>query len=341
MLFLALLPALITSCAPVTRLPTIDPALVEQERRLQQNLAIRTWQKDISRLHRVAAPLLRVATPECPGELHGQPGFLTVTDSTFPEAMHRTAREIYRGISTRLVILDVLPESPAAAAGLREGDLLTALNGAALGTGRRAQQRLNSLSMNENAHLELERAGTVLHVSYRPRTACSYEILYLNSQDEINAYADGHAIALTRGMLRFVMDDRDLALVITHEISHNSMGHITKKQGNVLLGSLADLLISAATGVHTGIFSNLASTAFSQEFEAEADYVGLYLMARAGYDLEGVADFWRRMSVEHSGSIDIGSTHPTSPERFLSINATTRELHLKQEQGLPLKPELK
>ena len=341
---LLLLLALVTACRPVTRSPTADSALVEEERRLQQSLAVRSWAENIRRLHRISYPLLVSAAPQCPGKLHGQPGFLSITDESFPDQLRSTVRETLMGGSSRITVINVLQEAPAAA-GLRNGDVLTAMNGKAIGEGRKAkikfEERLSELPPGERVLLEIERDGEPLELDYSPQTACSYKVLYLNENSEINAYADGQLVAVTRGMMRFTKDDRELALVVSHEIAHNLMDHVKKQQGNRLLGTLLDLTLAALTGFYGSLFNDLAHLSFSREFEQEADYVGLYLMARTGYALEGVTDFWRRMSVEHTSGIDISTTHPTSPQRFISINEVIKEIQQKQEEELPLQPEFK
>ena len=79
---------------------------------------------------------------------------------------------------------------------------------------------------------------------------------------------------------------------------------------------------------------------FAQEFEAEADYVGMYFMARAGYSIDGVENFWRRMSAESPRSIRLAYTHPTNAERFLVLTATREEILRKQNNNLPLRPNI-
>jgi len=145
-------------------------------------------------------------------------------------------------------------------------------------------------------------------------------------------------------MMRFAMTDKDLQLVFGHELAHNVMDHIGKKTQNAWLGVLMDVLVSAATRVNTqGTFRNAAANAHSPAFEAEADYVGVYLLERAGVDTNGAADFWRRMAAEHPGSINTNhaASHPPSPERFLMIEKTTSEIAEKRVKGEPIKPNLK
>jgi predicted Zn-dependent protease len=83
-------------------------------------------------------------------------------------------------------------------------------------------------------------------------------------------------------MMRFA-NDAELVGVLGHEIAHNAMGHIEARKKNALLGGLlgAILDVAAATqgvntqGQNTANFMAAAARAFSQDFEREADYVGM------------------------------------------------------------------
>jgi predicted Zn-dependent protease len=80
---------------------------------------------------------------------------------------------------------------------------------------------------------------------------------------------------------------------------------------------------------------------YSQDFEREADYVGLYILARSGRPFANSPNFWRRMAQESPGSIKYASSHPTSAERFVRLEKVVAEIEGKQAQGAPLLPELK
>ena len=74
--------------------------------------------------------------------------------------------------------------------------------------------------------------------------------------------------------------------------------------------------------------------------DTDADYVGLYLAARAGYEIRTAVDFWRRMAVEPPGSIgeSMLSSHPSSPERSAGLEQAVREIEAKRRAGQPLVP---
>jgi predicted Zn-dependent protease len=87
--------------------------------------------------------------------------------------------------------------------------------------------------------------------------------------------------------------------------------------------------------------SNAGAGVYSVEFEQEADYVGLYFMAQAGYKIDEAPNFWRRMATSNSSSISMKSSHPTHPERFLALETTVKEIKDKIANNQPLKPEMK
>jgi predicted Zn-dependent protease len=150
-------------------------------------------------------------------------------------------------------------------------------------------------------------------------------------------------------MLKLVENDDELALVLGHELAHDAMGHAAKQMQNARMGMLGGALLdiaAAAAGANTqGEFTKLGgqmgARAFSQDFESEADYVGVYFMVRAGYNPKGVEQVWRRMAAENPTAINLGLSHPTTPARYLTIANTRTEIEAKQSSGQPLTRSLK
>lgn len=166
----------------------------------------------------------------------------------------------------------------------------------------------------------------------------------LEEDKALNAYADGKKIVITTAMMEFAKKDEELLNVVAHEYAHNVMGHISSKQGNAILGTLAGMAIDAAVGAKTGAAdfgANLGAQTYSVDFEQEADYVGLYIFARTGYDPNQAIEFWRKMSQANEAAIDHGVTHPTNPARFVAMKKTIAEINYKRQNGLRLLPEFK
>lgn len=176
---------------------------------------------------------------------------------------------------------------------------------------------------------------------------CVYGFKLIES-DDINAYADGRTIYVTSGMMKFAKTDDALALVLGHEVAHNLMGHIDASKQNALIGGLVGSVLDAAAktqGIDThSSFSRggsyLGQLHYSKAFETEADYVGLYITAIAGFGIDGAPAFWRRMSVKHPDGIYLATTHPSHPERFVTLEKTVSEIKQKQKQAQPLIPDL-
>ncbi|HKY03194.1 MAG TPA: M48 family metalloprotease [Burkholderiales bacterium] len=338
---------LLSACAPTTQRIAVDSARVEEEARKQREIAVEDIHADRMRLYKVTYPLITKAHALCGDKTDHILGAVFINRMAFGKEFREATSKVFDVQDAPKVAL-VMPDSPAERAGLRVGDVVSAVNGISAKSGDEEWAELIR-KMNESIEagtlttLEVRRAGAPISVTVEPQRSCAFRS-FLANQDVINAAADGKKILVTRGMMRFVRDDSELALVIGHELAHNAMGHIDAKRGNFALGTILDVL-AAAYGVNTqGMFGNAAASAYSQDFEAEADYVGLYMMATAGFELNNAPQFWRRMAVAHPSSIRGGgmmASHPASPERFVSLEEAIKEIRTKQASGAPLQPELK
>lgn len=198
----------------------------------------------------------------------------------------------------------------------------------------------------------MEKGGVTRTVTLTGLPICDYGV-QVTKEPIINAFADGENIIFTEAMLRFTESDEELATVVGHEIAHNIMDHVGSSRTNAIVGGLLGLIVdsaAAAGGADTGGFytdmgTSIGARIFSVEKEKEADYVGLYLMERAGFDSSSVASFWRRMGAENPGSLQAGDipfldSHPTAPERFLALEAIHEEIMTKRAAGEPLLPNM-
>lgn len=176
--------------------------------------------------------------------------------------------------------------------------------------------------------------------------SCFYDF-QISKEDKLNAYADGQKVVVFMGMLNFVETKDELAVVLAHELAHNLMGHPDSTRSNVTLGAVLGTAIDAlatSQGYNTqGLFAQqgmqAAQLRYSKAFEQEADYVSLYILARAGYDLGKAPHFWRHMAVENPQGIYNSMTHPTTAERFVTLKKTINEIQSKKQLKLALLPE--
>jgi hypothetical protein len=352
-LFLLLfISALLAACAaPTTRPVEIDKKAEEAEALLQRELAFEGFLEDELRIKRVAQPILEAAIDLCKDKIRFDTGATFTTMGAYGKDFEPVVTK-YLGISGHeLGLLHVVPGSPADKAGLRRGDKLISVNGfvipntkeAATELGKRAQEWFKKPDPITTVYArKTAGAWQTAQASVTPVRACDFPA-FLVMQESLNAYADGKAIAIFRGMLRFA-NDNELAIVIGHELAHNFMGHIEAGQRNNVLGTIAEI-IAASRGIPTqGALGSAIALAYSPAFEAEADYVGLYVLARAGISIQDAPKFWRRMAAANPGGISqrgMIASHPTTSARFVALEKTVQEIEAKRAAGLPLVPELK
>lgn len=344
--FVLVISFLVGCAAPVTQRMKFDSVASEIEAKKQREIALQSLVESQQRLHDVAYPLLTKAESTCGSKTRYSLGIVVANNITWGEDFKEAATSSY-GLSDILKIKHVAPNSSAARAGITEGDIPVALNDWSIPVGKDAIKstfdKLSEITKEgKPLSITLLRGADRMTLQVTPEKQCDYPV-NLDSQDIINALADGKQILVTKGMMRFTKDDIELSLVVAHELAHNTMKHIDAKMTNTAIGSILDI-IAAAYGVNTSnAFANAGAAAYSQDFEAEADYVGLYIMAIAGLPIENAPKFWRRMAAEHPGSIKTNhaATHPATSERFLTLEATVKEIHGKKANGSPLVPELK
>jgi len=183
--------------------------------------------------------------------------------------------------------------------------------------------------------------GVCSKLSDGKKTRCTVPVKVIENT-EINAYADGKTAYITKGIIDFTSNDEELAAIIGHEMAHNILMHMDKKQANGFIGELIGVGVQVATGVDArALFRDLGRLTYSQSFESEADYVGLYLVARAGYDYTKSPNAWRKMGINAPNSIKAGllSTHPGTSERYIALDAAVLEIQSKQTYGLPILPD--
>ncbi len=362
------LEVLASACAiPTTQLGTVSPDDIRSEQLKQQELAIESDLRQQQRVEDVGHTLLVAATPFCNGMVVPRAGIRFANAYAFAPDYRLAAQML--GFSDTLIVTGVASGSAAERAGFVAGDRVIALNGSQAPIGPNATQTLaGALGVRSvpapNVTVRRGRvpyesdsvASTTLAttgpsdrtISMPADTICNYNLAMVR-KDDLNAWSDGVNVIVTSAMLRFAADDDELAAVLSHEIAHNAMRHIQAKQRNAGLGGLFGALvdIAAATqGVNTqGQFTKQGMEAgamvFSQDFEREADYVGVYLLARAGRSTTKAPNFWRRMAQEDPHSIKFASTHPTSAERFVRLEQASREIEQKLARGEDLRPEMR
>jgi Zn-dependent protease with chaperone function len=337
--------AALAACAPVTRVPLIDSAALDAETQTQKRLVVAQHLADLRQLHRIVYPMLAANAPLCGRRTAWSTGFIAETSDDHGR-LFAAAAEI-SGLGSALTVVALAEGSPAARAGVIQGDRIVAVGGVPLAAGRRAHDDFVTLMdqfTGPEATLTIERpvesgsADEQQVVTLVRERACSMGYRVTVSE-AINAYANGRELTVTSGLLRFLGADGEIAVIVGHEIAHNVMGH----NSGVGAPGIAALYDFFGLGVKPRGAGAGPTLPINQAFEAEADYVGLYLMARAGFPIEAAPGVYRRFAVSAPSSIIArsGASHPSSPARVVMLGDTVREIAAKRAGGQPLFPDSK
>ncbi len=169
----------------------------------------------------------------------------------------------------------------------------------------------------------------------RPELDYHFAIL---DDDTINAYsAPGGYVFVTRGAIRAMADEAELAAVLAHEIAHVNRRHIVRQarlraRDDSGLGGLARLIGGSGDSARVA-FSQAVDKAmdllfvqgYNQRDELEADADATLMLAAAGYDPTALRRFLARIGESEAR---VGKTHPPSQARLAALD------ELIQAQGL-------
>jgi hypothetical protein len=284
---------------------------ISKEASFQRQLALEQQIENQRRIESVSFRLMKAAASFCGERKEIGYGFTVANKYSFGEEMVAAAQEMF-GLDDSARVLTVKPGSPAFEAGLTEGDIVSWIDGSPVIRGKDSVTEVARILENAGSRevtLQI-RGPNPRAVELSPAEVCDYPVAIINS-DKVNAYSDGQHIKVTKGMLWFVHEDAELAMVLAHELAHNVMGH---------------------AGTFRGMFED------KKRREADADYVGLYFMARAGFEIESAPNFWRRIAAAYPRMIGSSASHPIMPYRIVALKETTREIHAMESSGLPLIP---
>jgi hypothetical protein len=176
--------------------------------------------------------------------------------------------------------------------------------------------------------------------------------IYLARIPEFNAFmAPTGFMVIFTGLLTRMRDEAQLSGVLAHEAGHFLRRHHirgwrdTKRKADLFtVFAMGAGVGGAAAGVYMGDAVQLAQMgtilsllAYSREMEAEADALGLKLIADAGYDATAMPGIWQQLIEETDASAamrrkrprryaSLFQTHPTPQSRMADLRASAQEV---------------
>ncbi len=156
----------------------------------------------------------------------------------------------------------------------------------------------------------------------------------LIASETMNAWCmPGGKIVFYEGILPICKNDNGIAVVMAHEIAHAIANHGNERMSQQMVVEMGGVALSEAMSQKKEQTTQLALLAFgvgtqlgvmlpySRKHESEADEMGLYFMAMAGYDPLEAPLLWERMQQSGSNSTpEFLSTHPNPETRITQLN---------------------
>jgi predicted Zn-dependent protease len=156
---------------------------------------------------------------------------------------------------------------------------------------------------------------------------------------DVNAFAGpGGYIYVHTGLLLKARNASELAAVMAHEISHVTLRHISRavarQEQAAGLGALVQIATDSQTlGRVADVGASIMNLRYDRKAEADADYNGILLMRRAGYDPRGMITMFQLLQREGSaGGGGFLSSHPATDDRIENIRRIIASL--PPERGL-------
>lgn len=166
------------------------------------------------------------------------------------------------------------------------------------------------------------------------------------TDDSANAFAlPGGKIGVNSGLLKVARSQDQLAAVIGHEIGHVMAQHSNERMSIQYATQTGMQMLQALSGEASaekqqlfallGLGSEVGiALPFSRKHEAEADLIGLQLMARAGFDPRQSVTLWQNMAAANgAGGLEFLSTHPANDTRINGLQANMSEALALYEQA--------
>lgn len=145
----------------------------------------------------------------------------------------------------------------------------------------------------------------------------------------------GNYIFVWTGLINSTEDDHQLATVLAHEVSHVLADHTTPTAGEltgkavsgiggqvaaqVAAGAMHPSLANIVGQITNTVLEGLIVNPGSQRLETEADTIGIFLMAKAGFHPGAALSFWKKAVDDPSFSnsnVRFLSSHPPSRDRL-------------------------
>jgi hypothetical protein len=276
-----------------------------------QQAAIRALADQDLRVATVGYSLARAAGPAfCSGQYLSTNGLVIQDAAQYTGSTRDDARKAL-GLGSGPTVVGIVPGGPAS---VQVGDVIVAVNGTTISAqpqpdpySRVAQVEDGiEASAAGRATLDIVRHGVPLQAPMAMISGCRTRFQIVRGGLGATQ-ADGRYVQISERMIGLTPADDALAAVLAHELSHNILRHNALKTR-------------------------------SKQAENEADRLSIWVIARAGYDLDAVLRFWGELRRRTDYGIFADGTHPAWRDRIARLTAAVGTVKAQQAAGQDLVP---
>ena len=161
----------------------------------------------------------------------------------------------------------------------------------------------------------------------------------------VNAWCmPGGKIVFYTGILPIAKGETGVAAIMGHEVAHALANHGQQRMSAAMLqqAGAVGLNVALKDDKNLGLYNQAFGIAsqvggmlpFSRNHETEADKIGLYLMAVAGYNPSEAAELWKRMKANSGGQAppEFLSTHPSNDSRIANLTKLAPQAKAEAEK---------
>jgi hypothetical protein len=327
--------ASLLACGQQLRLPSVAPEVVTQRELEFSERSLRLFLDSQIRVAEIGYRIRLAGAELCGEEIAPMLGVVALRRTDLRNRQLKKLGQQLWALTHDYRVMHVVEGSVAERAGVKVDDRILRLGGVRVGKSSEISEVVRASKANP-LRLTVLRDGQSMDLDLERIEGCYHRVWLSPSSRLLTSATDEEELIIPMGIVRIARSDDEIALAIGHQLGHQ------------LLPELDDDLMDPPPGELLKAESELARR------EVEADRLGLYLAARAGFDLSGFSGYLERVAIEEPwrlfyaggwvgwgywGSYRHFVSHGFIPRRIVALQRVIDEISLKQSRGEPLIPE--
>ncbi|GEM_PF-1516747 len=293
------------------------------------------------RLNTVLYPLLLHNAGLCGQKTHFSLGIVT-EDAQYQHPHYGPVlRSLDGGSAARVRFVGT--GTQAERAGVRAGDEIVAVNGRSFfPDSSETSNVMSALGMaaekGKSVVLEIRRGGELLELKVSPERMCSVQAAPLNILSG-SKFSEDDFVYVCGGLMRLCRADWELAVLLGQEMAHVVLRHGEMRErrnaGMEAMNGALGMLLGFSVGGEMEEYDD----PFPLAQEIEADVLGLFMAARAGYDVSRAHILWGRLASEQADLRLEGDGPWDAGERYEAIRRVAARIRRLRAEGRELLPQ--